>query len=132
MKYLIAAFISLGIFACSQENKSSEKADMYEPSELSITMRKMVEFSKSAKATLASGDSIKSVPQEIYDLAKRKGTRDEHEEEAFQSMVPAYLSALKGIERGDSQMYYYDASIQACKTCHGTYCGGPLAIINQL
>jgi hypothetical protein len=105
---------------------------MYEPSELSVTMRKMVEFSKRAKATLAAGDSITSVPQEIYDLAQRHGTRDEHTEDAFQQMVPAYTNALKGIERGDSQMYYYDASIQACKNCHGTYCGGPMAIINQL
>lgn len=132
MKYLLFGIIALGVFACSQGSKSSEQADMYEPSEMSITMRKMVEFSKEAKAALAKGDSITSVPKEIYDLAKRKGTRDEHLEGAFQSMVPAYLSALKGIERGDSQMYYYNASIQACKTCHATYCGGPLAIINQL
>ena len=105
---------------------------MYEASELSSMMREMVVWSKASKAILAKGDTIESVPQSFYDLAKQHATRDEHEEAAFQSMVPAYTDALQGIERRDSQQYYYNASIQACKNCHGVYCGGPLAVINQL
>lgn len=123
--------LAITILACSQNNKS-EKADMYEASELSLMMREMVTFSKDAKATLAAGDTIERVPQSFYDLAKQQGTRDEHDEAAFQAMVPTYTNALKGIERGDSQQYYYNASIQSCKSCHNVYCGGPLAVIEQL
>ncbi len=131
MKYFVFAFIALSIFACSQTN-SSEKADMYEASELSAMMREMVVWSKSAKATLAAGDTIQEVPQSFYDLAKQTATRGEHDEAAFQAISPAYTDALKGIERRDSQQYFYDASIQACKSCHGIYCSGPLDVIQQL
>ena len=131
MKYIVFACIALSIFACSQKN-SSEKADMYEASELSAMMREMVVWSKSAKATLAAGDTIENVPPSFYDLATQTATRGEHDEAAFLGMVPLYTDALKGIERRDSQQYYYDASIQACKSCHGVYCGGPLDVIGQL
>ncbi len=131
MKYFVFAFIALSIFACSQTN-SSEKADMYEASELSAMMREMVVWSRSAKATLAAGDTIQEIPQSFYDLAKQTATRGEHDEAAFQAMSPAYTDALKGIERRDSQQYFYDASIQACKSCHGVYCSGPLDVIQQL
>ncbi len=131
MKYFVFAFIALSIFACSQ-NSSSEKADMYEASELSAMMREMVVWSKSAKATLTAGDTIQEVPQSFYDLAKQTATRGEHDEAAFQAMSLAYTDALRGIERRDSQQYFYDASIQACKSCHGVYCSGPLDVIQQL
>ena len=131
MKYFVFAFIALSIFACSQTN-SSDKADMYEASELSAMMREMVVWSKSAKATLTAGDTIQEVPQSFYDLAKQTATRGEHDEAAFQAMSPAYTDALRGIERRDSQQYFYDASIQACKSCHGVYCSGPLDVIQQL
>lgn len=132
-KILVLVAIVAGIYACSETtNNESKKADMYEASELSAMMREMVVWSKDAKAKLAKGDSIESVPQSFYDLANQIATRGEHEEEAFQAMVPLYTNALKGIERGDSQQYYYDASINACKSCHGVYCGGPLSIIEQL
>ncbi len=133
MKYLVLFILSVSIFACSQNSdKSSDKADMYEASELSAMMREMVTFSKNAKTILAAGDTIQDVPQNFYELAKQTATRGEHEEEAFRSMVPSYINALEGIERKDSQQYYYDASIQACKSCHRVYCGGPLAVMNQL
>ena len=127
MKYLITAFLTLTIFACSQINN----ANMYDASEMSAMMREMVVWSKAAKATLAAGDTITSVPQNFYDLAKQHGTRNEHEEPAFQAMAPLYTEALKGIERRDSQQYFYNASIQACKSCHAVYCSGPLSVINQ-
>ncbi len=131
MKYIVFAFIALSIFACSQ-NSSSEKADMYEASERSNMMREWVVWSKEAKATLAAGDTIENAPQSFYDLAIQTATRGEHDEAAYKGMVPLYINALQGIERRDSQQYFYTASIQACKSCHGVYCGGPLDVIGQL
>ena len=131
MKWIIFLALVLSIIACGQGNKA-EKADMYQASELSAIMREMVIWSNEAKATLAAGDTIESVQHSFYDLASQTATRGEHDEAAFKGMVPLYTDALKGIERRDSQQYYYDASIQACKSCHGVYCGGPLSIINQL
>ena len=131
MKYLIALTIAITAIACGQSN-SNEKADMYEASELSAMMREMVVWSKEAKATLAAGDTIESIPQSFYDLAKQTATRGEHDEAAYKGMVPLYTDALRGIERRDSQQYFYDASIQACKSCHAVYCGGPLDVIKQL
>jgi len=128
MKYFIVIVLAITAMACGQ----GKKADMYEASELSAMMREMVIWSKTAKATLAAGDTITSVPQSFYDLAKQTATRGEHEEAAFKGMVPLYTSALRGIERRDSQQYYYDASVQACKTCHAVYCSGPLDVIKQL
>ena len=132
LKSTIIILIVAGIVACSKQNQSSEAADMYHPSELSQMMRDMVSWSKETKSLLSKGEIIDDVPQIFYNLANQKATRDEHKEAAFQGMVPEYLEALKGIDRKDSQQYYYDASIQACKTCHSVYCGGPLSVIDQL
>lgn len=132
LKSTIIILIVAGIVACSKQNQSSEAADMYHPSELSQMMRDIVSWSKETKSLLSKGEIIDDVPQSFYDLANQKATRDEHKEAAFQGMVPEYLEALKGIDRKDSQQYYYDASIQACKTCHSVYCGGPLSVIDQL
>lgn len=131
LKYLVFAILSISIIACSQNNKS-EKADMYEASELAQLMRDMVVFSEGAKAKLAAGETIDSIPAQIWGLKEAHGTRDEHLEAAFQDLTNPYLEALKGIQRGDSQQYYYSQSIKACKSCHGVYCGGPLNKINQL
>ena len=132
LKLTIIIVIVAGIVACSKQNQSSEAADMYQPSELSQMMRDMVSCSKETKRLLSKGEIVDDVPQSFYDLANQKATRDEHKDAAFKGMVPEYLEALKGIDRKDSQQYYYNASIQACKTCHSVYCGGPLSVIDQL
>ena len=119
------------MFACNQPSKQ-EKVKMYEASEMSATMRVMVDFSKSAKQAMAEDKVIDSIPNVIWDMATAHGTRDEHLEADYQTLVKPYLEALKGIERGDSQSHYYYKSIDACKSCHSVYCGGPMAIINQL
>jgi hypothetical protein len=131
MKWIIFSVLAFTIIACGQ-GTNNEKADMYEASELSAMMRDMVIWSKEAKATLAAGDTIQEIPQHFYNLDKQTATRGEHLEAAFKAMAPVYTKALKGIERRDSQQFYYNASIQACKNCHGVYCGGPLSVINQL
>ena len=132
LKLIIFSLIAVSIFACSQKDSGDSKAEMYEASELAAMMRDMVEFSKDAKAKLANGESIDSVPTHFWNIKTAVGTRDEHLETPFQTMTEPYLKALEGIQRGDSQQYYYDASIAACKSCHGIYCGGPMSIINQL
>ena len=129
--YLFGIVALLIIGGCSKPAKQ-EKAEMYEASELSATMRVMVDFSKAAKQSIANGEAIDSIPSVIWDMATAHGTRDEHLESDFQALSKPYLEALKGIERGDSQSYYYYKSIDACKSCHSVYCGGPMAIINQL
>jgi len=132
LKLTIIIVIVAGIVACSRQNQSSEAADMYHPSELSQMMRDMVSWSKETKRLLSKGEVIDDVPKQFYELATQKGTRNEHKDAAFQVMVTEYLNALLRIDHKDSQQYYYDASIQACKTCHAVYCGGPLSVINQL
>ena len=127
LKHMIITVLTLVIWACSNQS-----ADMYEASDLSLMMREMVDWSKEAKQKLDRGERIHEVPAHFFQLARQKSTRNEHEEEAFQAMVPSYLDALKGIERKDSQEFYYNASIQACKNCHHIYCGGPMSIIEQL
>ncbi len=132
-KYLsIVLLLTVVVYTACKQPQKEEKAEMYEASELSATMRVMVDFSKAAKQSIAKGQSIDSIPSVIWDMATAHGTRDEHLESDFQSLTKPYLEALKGIERGDSQSYYYYKSIDACKSCHSVYCGGPMAIINQL
>ncbi|MFY0643264.1 MAG: hypothetical protein JXR19_02240 [Bacteroidia bacterium] len=127
---LLYALIILGVWACSKGN-SKEDAEMYDPSPLSMAMRSMESFSEQAKYKLLHDEKIE-VPSEFFEFYTKEATRDEHKEAKFQSLAVPYVNALKGIERGDSQMYFYQASIQACKACHSQYCAGPLAAINQL
>ena len=129
-KFLVLSLILSLVWACGQQN-AQEEAEMYDPSPLSQMMRTMEQFSEGAKLAIIRGESIE-VPQEIYGFPSLEATRGEHKEDLFQGMTGPYLNALKGIERGDSQAYYYQASIQACKNCHSYYCAGPLAAIKQL
>ncbi len=129
-KYLVTLLLLGFVLACGQQNSKGE-AEMYDPSPLSQMMRTMQIFSEKAKLSIIRGDSL-SVPQEIYGFPSLEATRGESEEDLFQAMTAPYLDALKGIERGDSQRYYYSASIKACKNCHSYYCAGPLAAIQQL
>jgi hypothetical protein len=126
MKYIITALLAITIFSCSQN------AEMYDPSELSVVMRDMEDFSKDARKKLLNGEKIDSIPSQIWDIRHKVSSKGQHEEETYQSLTYPYLAALQGIERGDSQMYFYNASIDACRTCHNSYCGGPLVVINQL
>lgn len=127
-KFIILTLLAIMALACG---KSSNKADMYEASPLASMMRDMVDFSKDARGKLQKGEEIE-VPPNFYELKSQEGTRDEHKDETFQQMAEIYLSALKGIEQKDSQLYYYNQSIKACQNCHSTYCGGPLVVIDQL
>lgn len=131
MKKVLIFVLAIAALSCNKK-QSSSNAEMYEASELAATMRQMVEFSKYAKASLAEGKSIDSIPSAFWNLPKMQGTRNEQKENDFQQLVIPYLEALKGIERGDSQAHFYKQSIQACKSCHSVYCGGPMAIIKQL
>ena len=128
---LFAVSIAILVTACKQTSQH-ETAEMYEASPLSQTMRTMVSFSKQAKTQIANGEGIDSIPAEIWDMAQATGTRDEHLEADFQTLAKPYLKALRGLERGDSLAHYYKKSIDACKSCHSVYCGGPMSIINQL
>lgn len=128
-KLIIIVFAIVFILACS--NTDQHKADMYEASPLAAMMRKMVDFSEKAKINLAQNQKIK-VPKELYSMPYLQATRNESEESVFQEMAKDYIAALEGIEREDSQAYYYSASIKACKNCHSVYCGGPMAVINTL
>ena len=127
---ILYSLIMVAVWACAQGN-SNENAEMYEPSPLSLKMRDMERFSEEAKYNLLHKTAIE-VPKGLYDFPHQTATRDEHKEAKFQSLAVPYLNALRGIERGDSQLYYYQASIKACKSCHSQYCAGPLAAIKQL
>lgn len=126
LRWVIAALLLSGVVACTQ------RADMYDSSELSTLMREMEQFSKDSREKLLKGERIGSIPEDIWNLQNKEATRGEHKEETFQALTKPYLQALKGIERGDSQVYWYNASINACRSCHNNYCGGPLVVINQL
>ena len=125
----------LFIFCCAAilaSCNSSGNADMYEASDLSATMRDMVEFSKATKSALENEKEIPSIPKEFFELQSLESTRGEHKESAFIGMTTDYYNALRGMQRGDSVSYFYSKSIDACITCHSTYCGGPMTIISKL
>ena len=129
---ILIAPIVFGIIGCKKPVKQDEQADMYQASELSLVMRTMVDYSKACKAALEAGESLPKAPDQIWTLQQATATRGENNEDAFQSMTSPYLEAVRGIERGDSQAYYYARSIDACVACHSTYCGGPMSIIQKL
>jgi len=132
-KALIFLSLAVSVVACKQSQESkNETADMYEASELSQTMRDMVEYSKLVREQIRNDEQVSPVPEHIWNLKKAEGTRDEHLEDVFQALADPYLEALKGLETSDSNAYYYSKSIAACKACHSSYCGGPLQVINQL
>jgi hypothetical protein len=127
-KLVILITLSAFIFGCAQQSDS----EMYEASEMASLMRDFVEFSKDAKKRIAAGDQLE-VPQAFYSLKSKQATRNEQDDQEFQQMADLFLVQLKALDGADSTAAQaYHSTIDACVTCHSTYCGGPLEIINKL
>jgi hypothetical protein len=132
-KFCWLVFLCFCLFGCAWfQSDTEQEPELHDPSEMSLLMRKMVEYSKQAKQNLANGKALDSIPSRFYDLLTLKASRNEQKEVPFQNMAIYYLAQLRGLERADSQEYFYRESINACKSCHSTYCNGPMLIIEKL
>lgn len=131
LKIGLVLFGIIAIFSCNNPQKNANAPDMYEVSPMSELMREMVIWSKDAKQKLQDSLPI-VVPEKFFELAKKEGTRDEHLDQNFQDLAKVYLAQLQKIKGGKNQAYFYNESINACKSCHNNFCGGPLVVIDQL
>lgn len=133
-KLITALLAALSLWACG--DRSSRQSDVYEPTELALLMRQMLEEYGEAKKDLEQGkipskkityvDEIMTAeptdPADINDLYKALGA-------PFIAQAKAYASSPNDLKE---QIKMHNLTIKSCINCHKSFCGGPIQAIKKL
>lgn len=142
---LITLLISCGNNTAEKE-KTSEKKDSGTcavpivgnnpngSSELSQLMRKMQSSVQSLKEMIEKGELPAKFPEEFLKIHTAQPTDSETKKESFNAFADAYLQNLKTLYSSSKEDIKgnYNAVINACESCHGEHCPGPLRAIRKL
>lgn len=103
-------------------------------SELSQLMRKMQAWTDSAKQLIVTGGVPKPFSQTFKKIFSAEPTDAETKKPSFAAFAQYYLHRLDLLERSakDSLRENYNATVDACISCHGDHCPGPIKSIRKL
>ena len=139
MQKLFGVFIvCLLLQSCNSNNKNieveSNELIMYEPSEMTILMRRIYEFNKVVKTQIISKDSLLAFPEEFTNIHTANLTDPSERDDEFKSLAKSFIGFQKTAfsSNSDSTVYQFNQSINACIECHKTRCTGPLPKIKKL
>lgn len=141
--YFVAIIVAFAM-ACSgnQEEVSADsvsacKRKSVNPngdSELAILMREMANWTDSCKAALEDGTPLPAKPTTLSTLHTAKKTDETIDIGIFNSMATVYENAVSTFESADAsrKIEAYNGMVSACKSCHSSFCQGPLVRINKM
>lgn len=130
--------ISLLLQACSSKNESikveSNELVMYEPSEMTILMRRIHEVNKVVKGQIIKKDSLLAFPEEYTELFTAILTDSTARDDDFLKFARSFIDLQKMAfsSYSDSTVYQFNQSINNCVECHRTRCPGPIPEIKKL
>lgn len=114
------------------ESQEPAKAKMREVSELAMVMRDMHEVLGKAKPFAKSGEAIPDSLRYPYELIlTAKKTAGMGEGPAYDGFAQIYLTSVDSLYAHPS-METYNGVVNACVSCHNSYCTGPLSKIKKL
>lgn len=103
-------------------------------SELAITMREMMAFSKELRAGIETKNTAKPYPESIKKILTAKETAGMIEDRTvFTGFANHYLATLDSVYRpGADLKKQFNATVTSCISCHNNYCQGPIPAIRKL
>ncbi len=131
--------ICLLLQACNSKNKRNEVDNsnelvMYEPSEMTILMRKIHELNKVVKDQIIKKDSLLIFPEEFTKIFSATLTDSTERDDEFIILARSFIDLQKITfsSYSDSTVYNFNQSINNCVQCHRTRCPGPIPEIKKL
>lgn len=135
--YFIAAVGVLffaGLMACEQADQPEKETEivMAEDSELALLMRDMTEETVAIRRALKNGEQhpLWNRIEELHTATPTDSTRTGP---IFGAFSDSFIRSVKEMESADSlKVKHFNAVIDRCMDCHGTYCPGPMKRIKML
>ena len=139
MHKVFGVFIVCLLLQSCDSNKKKLAVDkdeliMYEPSEMTILMRRIYEFNKVVKTQIISKDSLLAFPEEFANIHTVSLTDPSERDDEFKTLAKSFIGFQKTTfsSKSDSIVYQFNQSINTCIECHKTRCTGPLPKIRKL
>ena len=139
MKIVVAIIVTILVISCSdkKENgslpKEEKKFEMYQMSEMAMLMEQMYADNERLKQRIITGDTIGKFPQHFLKIHKAVMTDKQENDDFFKSHAKAYIASQELIYSDpNNAKEHFNASIDACVTCHEVKCGGPIVRIKKL
>jgi hypothetical protein len=130
--------ICLLLQACNSKNRNIEVVSnelvMYEPSEMTILMRRIHEVNKVVKDQIIKRDSLLIFPEEFTEIFSATLTDSTERDDKFIILARSFIDLQKMTfsSYSDSTVYNFNQSINNCVECHRTRCPGPIPEIKKL
>ena len=130
--------ICLLLQACISKNRNIEAVSnelvMYEPSEMTILMRRIHEVNKVVKDQIIKRDSLLIFPEEFTEIFSATLTDSTERDDKFIILARSFIDLQKMAfsSYSDSTVYNFNQSINNCVECHRTRCPGPIPEIKKL
>lgn len=139
MRILLLVITSFLVVSCADKKESEalpkeeKKFEMYEMSEMAMLMEQMYADNERLKQRIIAGDTIGKFPQHFLKIHKAVMTDKQENDDFFKSHAKAYIASQELIYSDPSNAKeHFNASIDACVTCHEVKCGGPIVRIKKL
>ena len=107
---------------------------MYEPSEMTILMRRIHEVNKVVKDQIIKRDSLLIFPEEFAEIFSATLNDSTERDDKFIILARSFIDLQKMAfsSYSDSTVYNFNQSINNCVECHRTRCPGPIPEIKKL
>lgn len=137
-KIIRLSIVCLVLLSCNSNNKSKKAEDktliMYQPSEMTLLMRKMYEVNKVVKNQIIQKDILLPFPEEFSTIHSAVLTDPSERNEEFDSLAKQFISYQEATfsSNSDATVYYFNKSVNTCIACHETRCTGSIPKIKKL
>jgi len=141
-KELIASIILIAaglaaISSCKKKENKTVPQKTVNPngdSELAITMRGMMAFSKELKTEIETKGRTIPYPETIKKMLTAKETEGMIEDRTvYTGFAHHYLASLDAIYVPKTDIRsHFNTMVESCISCHSNYCQGPIPAIKKL
>lgn len=140
---ILFSFIILMFLNACRQDETAGKTHCENPdkalnpngdSELAILMRELTAVTEQHAALLRENKALTPYPDEFYDLLIAKPTDSLIEKSVFDGHARAFLIAMKAVNNSNesNRIEMHNNLVQSCRSCHETFCRGPLKRIDKM
>ncbi|WP_196885535.1 hypothetical protein [Aureivirga sp. CE67] len=143
MKYVLQILlVSLLFISCKEEVKkepmseeSLSEFEMYQPSDMALLMRNMLDKHKVLKEKIEKGKLPTVFPKVYQNIHTATLTDPSDKDDEFDSFAKLYIENEKNLYENSTKENVkenYNAAVQSCIACHQRKCSGPIPRIKKL